>query len=102
MPQWPGTNENFALIIGMYFKILSVPNYGKRVFYVHLAYRWCCYRLGMPGALTRACTLCGEFPHRQFSVQSQCCGWTGPCNSYYDCQTRLSSSHQGTLKKQAY
>lgn len=50
MPQWPGTNENFALIIGMYFKILSVPNYGKRVFYVHLAYRWCCYRLGMPGA----------------------------------------------------
>ena len=37
MPQWPGTNENFALIIGMYFKILSVPNYGKRVFYVHLS-----------------------------------------------------------------
>lgn len=28
-PQWPGTNENFSLIIGMYLKILSEPNLGK-------------------------------------------------------------------------
>lgn len=28
-PQWPGANENFSLIIGMYFKILSEPNFWK-------------------------------------------------------------------------
>ena len=29
----------------------------------------------------------------------QCCGWTNPCGSYYDCKTPFSNNHWETLKK---
>lgn len=29
----------------------------------------------------------------------QCCGWTGPYGSYYDCKMNLSNNHQGVSKK---
>lgn len=31
---------------------------------------------------------CGS-PHRYFPNQSQCCDWTSPCGSYYDCKIHL-------------
>ena len=60
------------------------------------AYKQQCYQLGVPEALTWACTT----PHRHFPDWSQCCNCTSPCPSYYDCKTHLSNNHLGTLKKQ--
>lgn len=32
-------------------------------------------------------------------VHTQCCGWSSPCGSYYECKTPFSNHHQETLKK---
>lgn len=38
-------------------------------------------------------------PPQTWPFWSQCYDWAGPCGSY-DCETRLSNNHQGTLKWQ--
>lgn len=42
----------------------------------------------------RLAVLCPSQP-----INNQCCGWTGPCGSSYNCKMPLSNNHQGALKK---
>ena len=40
--------------------------------------------------------------HKLFSRRSQCCGWTSPSDSYYDCRMHLSNNYQEILKNKFY
>ena len=40
--------------------------------------------------------------HKHFSRKSQCCGWTSPSDSYYDCRMLLSNNYQEILKNKFY
>ena len=39
------------------------------------------------------------FVCRSLPVSNQCCGWSSPCGSYYDCKTPFSNNYQETLGK---
>lgn len=44
----------------------------------------------------------GCFVCQSQSTNNQCCGWTSPRGSCYDCKTSFSHNHQETLKKQKF
>lgn len=86
---------NLMILSGLpYFMVQGVPSW---TFSACRSYAVDRLLLGLPGALLTRAHTSYEQPPQKFSFWSQCCGLTGSCGSY-DCETRVSSNHPGTLK----